>query len=182
MWRRPKRDGLRSRARYKRDRDRRQVSLLKQAFGGDPRRRARRRSQVAAKRIGRAMQRSVASICWKCRRSPASSLHSSDFWPTPAPKMNRDAWAPRADVVMSDMAANTRPPQDASVNRPGRRVRRCLWRRAHPRRNLSGKSVQAAPRANCWRIESDSPPLATSRGRLLRTLRAGDRVSAERPK
>ena len=70
-------------------------------------------SQIAAKRVGavdgkgEARARWSRSICWRCRRLPASTFAQLDFLDEDAPDKLLAMMGGRADVVMSDMAANT---------------------------------------------------------------------------
>ena len=66
-------------------------------------------SQIAAKRVGAADGKGKVSrsICWRCRRSPGVSFAQLDFLNDDAPEKLLAMMGGRADVVLSDMAANT---------------------------------------------------------------------------
>ena len=184
-----KRDGLRSRAAYKLIEIDDKYRFLKQGItvvdlGAAP----GGWSQIAAKRVGAADGRGkvIAIDLLEMPEIPGVTFAQLDFLKDDAPDKLLAMMGGRADVVLSDMAANTtghRKTDQLRIIGLVESRRRLCRRRAQPRRHFRGKSV--SERRRC---DADDAAQARFRHRqarqaglepqgLLGALRDGDGVS-----
>ena len=189
MWRRPRRDGYRSRAAYKLIEIDDKYHFLKPGIavvdlGAAP----GGWSQIAAKRVGAVNGKGkvVAIDLLEMPEIPGVNFAQLDFLADDAPEKLIAMMGGRADVVMSDMARqHHRPPQDRSTphRRPDRNGGRVCRRRAQSRRHVSGQGVSERRRCRTGRaIEARFCQRAPRQAGIepagfVGALRAGDGVS-----